>query len=131
MPIARVDIDAVDDPFAAQPDGVLFRIRLNTRPPAQWVRLLDEPGGTFVPGWDPPTYNVPETALEITSSPEGFPRWLAELDRRITSANMRYETEVLPRQKAQQREADGAEARRQANLADARRVIEDLERRAG
>jgi hypothetical protein len=95
------------------------RITLSALPPAQWVDFFMEPETVDLEI----DARINGATVVVQPADDMLEAYVAEVDRRITDSNARYENEFLP-------ELQRREDQRQAQVDERERRLEDARRRA-
>jgi hypothetical protein len=115
--IRRDSVPDVRGISAEAPERLHVRLKLSTRPPAEWVHAFqDVPSKKQV-------MTVHQNEIYLTPPDAELEVYVAEADERIQVANQSYEATVLPALQA-------AQDKRRDDDADDRRRIDDAKHRA-
>jgi hypothetical protein len=95
------------------------RITLSAPPPAQWVVFFSEPETVDLEI----DAHINGATVVVQPADDMLEAYVAEVDRRITDSNARYENEILP-------ELQRREDQKQAQVNERERRLEDARRRA-
>jgi hypothetical protein len=104
---------------SSRQEALDVRITLSAPPPAEWAVFFSEPGTVDLVI----DARINGATVVVQPPDDMLEAYVAEVDRRITDSNVRYENEILPELKRR-------EDRRQAEVNERQRRLEDARRRA-
>ena len=98
------------------------RITLSGPPPAQWVVFFSEPETVDLEI----DAQINGATVVVQPADDMLEAYVAEVDRRITDSNVRYENEILPELQRRDDQKQAQVNKRERRLEDARRRAEAL-----
>jgi hypothetical protein len=119
--IRRESIPDVKGISAEAPERLHVRLKLSTRPPAEWVHAFQDVPSTKE------VMTVHQNEIYLTPPDAELEGYVAEADERIEVANRSYETTVLPTLQAAQDKQHDEDADDRRRVDDAKHRAEKLE----
>ena len=123
-PITRGEVSVPDS--QPTPGLITAETNLSTSPDADWANAFRQPSGvSFTLSMRPPRLLGSKVTIEVFKAEE-LPAMVAYVDGAIGWANQWYETQVLPRLRAEAARRDEARQARDAETQKARDIAKGL-----